>query len=46
MLAAIRREFETDQTKIVVSGCIGPRGDGYIPTDAMSAKEAQTYHSP
>ena len=29
----------------VVSGCIGPRGDGYDPGDAMSAGEAQDYHS-
>jgi len=45
MLADIRREFETDKTKIVISGCIGPRGDGYVPSEKMSAKEAQAYHS-
>lgn len=31
---------------IVVSGCIGPRGDGYDPGDVMSPIEAETYHSP
>jgi S-methylmethionine-dependent homocysteine/selenocysteine methylase len=41
----IRREFENEKTKIVISGCVGPRGDGYVPTSAMSAKEAQDYHS-
>lgn len=46
MLADIRREFETEKTKIVISGCVGPRGDGYVPTSAMSAKEAEDYHSP
>lgn len=45
MLGDIRREFENEKTKIVISGCIGPRGDGYVPTDSMSAKEAQDYHS-
>jgi S-methylmethionine-dependent homocysteine/selenocysteine methylase len=29
---------------MVISGCVGPRGDGYIPTDAMTAEEAQHYH--
>jgi S-methylmethionine-dependent homocysteine/selenocysteine methylase len=30
---------------IVISGCIGPRGDGYVVADAMSPDEAQAYHS-
>lgn len=45
MLADIRREFENEKTKIVISGCVGPRGDGYVPRAAMSAKEAEDYHS-
>jgi S-methylmethionine-dependent homocysteine/selenocysteine methylase len=28
----------------VISGCIGPRGDGYVPAKRMSAAEAQAYH--
>jgi homocysteine S-methyltransferase len=28
----------------VVSGCIGPRGDGYDPGSAMTAEEAEAYH--
>jgi S-methylmethionine-dependent homocysteine/selenocysteine methylase len=28
-----------------VSGCIGPRGDGYRADDAMSADQARRYHS-
>lgn len=28
----------------VVSGCIGPRGDGYDPGETMTADEAQEYH--
>ncbi len=31
-------------SKMVISGCIGPRGDGYIPASAMSETEAQRYH--
>jgi S-methylmethionine-dependent homocysteine/selenocysteine methylase len=45
MLAKLRKEYENDKTKIVISGCIGPRGDGYSPTNIMSAKEAEEYHS-
>jgi S-methylmethionine-dependent homocysteine/selenocysteine methylase len=28
----------------VISGCVGPRGDGYQPTRTMSAEEARDYH--
>lgn len=44
LLQDLRREFETEKTPIVISGCVGPRGDGYVPTAAMSAAEAQHYH--
>jgi len=29
----------------VVSGCVGPRGDGYDPSDAMTASDAERYHA-
>lgn len=45
MLEKIRAEVEDDKTKIVISGCIGPRGDGYVPSNAMTAEEAEKYHS-
>lgn len=44
MLVALRDEFETPATPIVVSGCIGPRGDGYRADARMSAREAREYH--
>jgi len=44
LLEEIRDEYETDQTPVVISGCLGPRGDGYVPARAMSDKEAETYH--
>jgi homocysteine S-methyltransferase len=34
-----------DGVTTVVSGCIGPRGNGYDPGTAMSAGEAQSYHA-
>ncbi|HEX6870415.1 MAG TPA: homocysteine S-methyltransferase family protein [Micromonosporaceae bacterium] len=43
MLAEIRAEFASDQP-MVISGCVGPRGDGYQPGQQMSADEAHRYH--
>ena len=37
LLLELRDEFETDSTPIVVSGCIGPRGDGYVVGETMAA---------
>ena len=31
---------------VVVSGCVGPRGDAYRPGERMSAAEADAYHRP
>jgi S-methylmethionine-dependent homocysteine/selenocysteine methylase len=28
----------------VISGCVGPRGDGYNPAELMTADEAERYH--
>jgi len=42
LLEDIRREHRELST--VISGCIGPRGDGYQPARVMSTDEAQGYH--
>ncbi len=39
------RAGAADGVDMLISGCIGPRGDGYVVGDAMSPAEAQTYHS-
>ena len=39
---AFLREFPG---QVVVSGCIGPRSDGYRPSALMSADDAERYHS-
>lgn len=44
MLEEIRRECERDGVTTVLSGCVGPRGDGYVPGKMMSAQEAEDYH--
>lgn len=45
LMEEIRDEFETPTTPIVISGCMGPRGDGYSPTSLMTAQEAEAYHT-
>jgi S-methylmethionine-dependent homocysteine/selenocysteine methylase len=42
LLEDIRREH--CDLAMVISGCVGPRGDGYSPARVMSAAEAQAYH--
>lgn len=42
LLVALRDE--APGTQVVISGCIGPRGDGYVPDAAMTATQAQDYH--
>lgn len=44
LLEEIRAEFAASRNPIVLSGCIGPRGDGYVPGARMSAPEAEQYH--
>ncbi len=45
LLVDIRADLQTELSPMVISGCIGPRGDGYDPGTAMSADEAQAYHA-
>ena len=46
MLSAISDSFETPSTPIVISGNIGPRGDGYVADRQMSVRAAFDYHAP
>ena len=45
LLVDLKNEFESDIPNIILSGCVGPRGDGYKPENIMTAEEAQNYHS-
>jgi S-methylmethionine-dependent homocysteine/selenocysteine methylase len=31
-------------TELVISGCIGPRGDGYVVGETMTPEQAESYH--
>jgi S-methylmethionine-dependent homocysteine/selenocysteine methylase len=37
---------EAGGARVLISGCIGPRGDGYQVGDTMTAEEAESYHEP
>jgi S-methylmethionine-dependent homocysteine/selenocysteine methylase len=45
LMLEIRANFETPANRIVVSGNLGPRGDGYRPDTRMSVAEASDYHA-
>ena len=44
MLEALRDEYARAGRPVVISGCVGPRGDGYVVERAMTAEEAEAYH--
>lgn len=46
LLEDVRAAYETEHSPMVISGCIGPRGDGYVPGRTMRAGEAEAYHGP
>ncbi|MFZ0791980.1 MAG: homocysteine S-methyltransferase family protein [Chromatiaceae bacterium] len=45
LLLDLRAVHETHHTPIVVSGNLGPRGDGYSPSARMGVSEARDYHA-
>ena len=45
VLQRLRDEYRAELPAIVISGCIGPRGDGYDPGRIMAVDEAQAYHA-
>ena len=45
LLLEIRVAWETPSTRVVISGNLGPRGDGYRADGRMSASQAQDYHA-
>ena len=45
LLEELRAAYEPQVFPIVISGCVGPRGDGYSPAETMKADEAEAYHA-
>ncbi len=46
LMQEIRDAYQTPSTPMVISGAIGPRGDGYKVGTAMDPAEAARYHAP
>jgi S-methylmethionine-dependent homocysteine/selenocysteine methylase len=45
LLLPLREHYESEDTPMVISGQLGPRGDGYAIEQVMSTDEAQDYHT-
>jgi S-methylmethionine-dependent homocysteine/selenocysteine methylase len=45
-VAAVRAAIERRGARALVSGTIGPRGDGYVAGELMTVDEAEGYHRP
>ncbi len=44
-LESIRDNHENEKFQLSISGCVGPRGDGYSIENRMNIREAEEYHS-
>jgi S-methylmethionine-dependent homocysteine/selenocysteine methylase len=44
LLERIRDELNETRIMAVISGCVGPRGDGYQPANMMTIDQALSYH--
>ena len=45
LMRELREQFSEAGAPVVISGCVGPRGDGYIPDPVPSKDESQAYHA-
>ncbi len=46
LMVELKQEFGSAAVPALVSGCVGPRGDGYDPGDVMTDDQAAAYHAP
>ena len=44
LMIELNQEFGSGAMPVLISGCVGPRGDGYDPGEVMSAADAEAYH--
>ena len=45
MMEELREAHETPSMKMVISGCVGPRGDGSVAGGSMTPRAAAAYHT-
>jgi len=43
-LRKLKRAYESEETPVLISGCLGPRGDGYVTSQKMNITKAENYH--
>lgn len=46
LMRTLRNRHDSTVSSLVISGCIGPRGDGYVPGEVITPREARDYHAP
>lgn len=46
LMRTLRNRYESSVSPLVISGCVGPRGDGYVPGELMTVDVACDYHTP
>ena len=46
LMIELKQEFGATACPMLISGCVGPRGDGYQANTNMDAEEAEDYHLP
>lgn len=44
LMASLRARHETAAMPMLISGCVGPRGDGYVAAALMRPEAAEAYH--
>ncbi len=44
LISTLRGQQESGKTKIILSGCTGPKGDGYLIDEKMTIEQAKEYH--
>jgi S-methylmethionine-dependent homocysteine/selenocysteine methylase len=44
LMVALRAWYLDMRAPVVISGCVGPRGDGYHPASIMTVEQARSYH--
>lgn len=45
LMLELREESEAVESPVVISGNVGPRGDGYQPGNRMTVEQARDYHA-
>ena len=45
LMQSVRAQYASDDFPMPISGCVGPRGDGYVPGEQMLPAQAEAYHS-